>query len=163
MWEPAAAPLPSLSPANCLAASITAIDLSPEALAIAAENAGRHGAAERIAFLQADLADLPGDGYDLLVANPPYIPADEVLGLMPEVRDFEPHLALNGGADGLDAIRQLVRQAPQKLRAGGWLLTEIGVSQVAVVKELFLHTRLMDVFVRDDYAGIPRVVGGRKP
>ena len=59
--------------------------------------------AERIAFLLADLADLPGGGYDLIVANPPYILADEVPGLMPEVRDFEPHLALNGGADGLAA------------------------------------------------------------
>lgn len=143
-------------------AAVSAIDLSPEALAIAEENARVHGLGARIAFRQADLADLPAGPFDLIVANPPYIPAGEIAGLMPEVRDFEPHLALNGGADGLDAYRLLARQAPVRLAPGGWLLVEVGAGQANAVRELFLQHALVEVFVREDYAGIPRVVGGQR-
>lgn len=144
------------------AATVTAFDLSAEALAVAAENAQLNGVAERVVCARGDLAELPAGPFDLIVSNPPYIPAGEIATLMPEVRDFEPHLALDGGADGLDAVRHLVRQAPERLRPGGWLLVEIGAGQAAATTELFLQGGLVDVFARDDYAGIPRVVGGRK-
>ncbi len=114
----------------------------------------------RIAFVHGDLADLPAGPFALIVANPPYIPSGDLAGLMPEVRDFEPHLALDGGADGLDSYRHLTRQAPQRLAPGGWLLVEVGIGQSEAVREMFLHCGLAEVFIREDYAGIPRVIGG---
>ncbi|MBE0598629.1 MAG: peptide chain release factor N(5)-glutamine methyltransferase [Desulfuromonadales bacterium] len=144
------------------AATVLAVDLSLEALAVAATNAQLNQVADRIVFQRGDLTELPAGPFDLIVSNPPYIPVGEIAALMPEVRDFEPHLALDGGADGLASVRHLARQAPSRLRPGGWLLVEIGVGQAEAAKELFLHAALAEVFARDDYAGIPRVVGGRK-
>ncbi|MHB8708401.1 MAG: peptide chain release factor N(5)-glutamine methyltransferase [Desulfuromonadales bacterium] len=141
---------------------ITAIDLSPAALAVAAENARSNGVAERIEFLRADLAVLPRGPFDLAVANPPYIPGEELAMLMPEVRDFEPHLALDGGADGLDAYRALASQADAVLTPGGWLLVEVGIDQAAAVQELFAAAGLAEIFASRDLAGIERVVGGRR-
>lgn len=143
-------------------ARVTAVDISAEALAVAAQNARDNGLAERIAFIRADLHALPEGQYDLVVANPPYIAEGEFAGLMPEVRDYEPQLALAGGADGLDAYRALARQAPRLLTAGGWLLVEIGAGQAAAVGELLAEAGLEECFTRDDYAGLPRVVGGRR-
>jgi len=143
-----------------LPAAVTAIDLSAAALALAAENAAAHAVAERIAFLPGDLAQLPAGPFDLIVANPPYIPSGDIAGLMAEVSAFEPRLALDGGPDGLAAYRHLARQAPHCLAAGGWLLVEIGVGQSEAVRELFLHNGLSEIFIREDYAGSPRVVGG---
>ena len=97
---------------------VTAIDLSAAALAVAVENACRNAVAERIDFVPGDLATLPGGPFELMVANPPYIPSGDLATLMPEVRDFEPHLALDGGADGLAAYRALARQAGTVLAPG---------------------------------------------
>ena len=144
------------------AARLTAVDISSEALAIAAENARTNGVAERIDFATADLHVLPEGTFDLVVANPPYIPAADLAELMPEVRDYEPQLALHGGADGLDAYRALARQASRLLVTGGWLLVEVGVGQAAAVQELLAAAGLGELFCRNDYAGIPRVVGGRQ-
>jgi release factor glutamine methyltransferase len=143
--------------------TVTAIDISPEALAVAAENARTNGVADRVHLEPGDLQRLPPGDYDLVVSNPPYIALTDLPELMPEVRDFEPQLALAGGADGLDSYRSLARQAPQLLTAGGWLLLEIGVGQADAVRDLLLGAGLVEVFCRDDYAHLPRVVGGRKP
>jgi len=143
-------------------ARITAIDLSPAALAVAEENACENQVEERIRFLEKDLARLPRDAYDLIVSNPPYIRQDELPGLMPEVRDYEPLQALDGGPDGLENYRHLARQAAACLLAGGWLLVEIGQGQEEQVKKLFTDSGLSEVYLRCDYAGIPRVVGGKK-
>ncbi|TLM67348.1 MAG: peptide chain release factor N(5)-glutamine methyltransferase [Deltaproteobacteria bacterium] len=140
---------------------VTAVDLSPAALAVAAENARTNGVAERIDFAEADLAALPGGPYELVVANPPYIPVADLAGLMPEVRDFEPRLALAGGVDGLDAYRALARQAGRLLTPGGWLLVEVGIDQAAAVRELFAAAGLAEIFTARDLAGIERVVGAR--
>lgn len=145
------------------AAAVTGVDVSPEALAVAAENARRNGLAERIVFRREDLAALSGGPYDLIVSNPPYISVAELEGLMPEVRDYEPRQALDGGADGLDCYRHLARQAATLLRPGGWLLVEIGSGQQDAVRTLWEQAGLADIFERADYAGIPRVVGGRSP
>lgn len=145
------------------AARVEGIDISAEALEVAAENARENGVADRVAFREGDLAELPEGPWDLIVSNPPYIPAGDLPGLMPEVRDFEPRSALDGGPDGLAAYRSLARQAPTRLTAGGWMLVEVGIGQARNVQELFSENGLADVFARADYGGVPRVVGGRKP
>ncbi|MEZ4601519.1 MAG: peptide chain release factor N(5)-glutamine methyltransferase [Syntrophotaleaceae bacterium] len=143
-------------------ASLVAIDTSAEALAVAANNAERNGLAGRIEFQQIDMVRLPDGPFDLIVANPPYIPTDDLAGLMPEVRAYEPSSALDGGEDGLDCYRLLAGQAGSRLRPGGWLLVEAGIGQVPMIRELFEKSGLKEVFSRDDYGGIPRVVGGRR-
>lgn len=143
-------------------ARITAIDLSPTALAVAEENARENRVDGRIRFLEADLARLPQEEFELVVSNPPYIRQDELKELMPEVRDHEPLQALDGGPDGLDNYRHLARQAAACLAPGGWLLVEIGQGQEEQVRELFTAAGLGDIYERCDYAGIPRVVGGKK-
>jgi release factor glutamine methyltransferase len=143
-------------------ATVWAVDASAEALAVAAENARNNGVEGRVSFLRADLGALPGGPYDLVVANPPYIPAGEVFDLMPEVRDFEPHLALNGGADGLDCYRRLLPAAAVCLKPGGWLLLEVGCGQAPQVLELLAaNGKYQDFYSTRDLSGIERVVGGR--
>jgi release factor glutamine methyltransferase len=145
------------------ACMVTAIDISAPALAVAAENAGSNGVVERIRFVPQNLQGLPAGPFDLIVANPPYIPSGELAALMPEVRDFEPRLALDGGSDGLDAYRALALQADQVLTPGGWLLVEVGIGQAPAVQALFAGAGLAEIFISRDLAGIERVVGGRKP
>jgi release factor glutamine methyltransferase len=142
---------------------VTAIDLSPGALAVATKNACSNRVEERIGFEPGDLDALPGGPFDLVVANPPYISSGELVTLMPEVRDFEPHLALDGGSDGFDAYRALARQADAVLAPGGWMLVEVGIGQAAAVQDLFAKAGLTEIFVSRDLAGIERVVGGKKP
>jgi release factor glutamine methyltransferase len=142
---------------------VSALDLSAAALAVARDNAQRHGADKRMRFLHGDLAHLPAEEFDLIVANPPYIPSKDLAGLMPDVRDYEPHLALDGGANGLAAYRALAAQAPAHLLSGGRLLVEIGQGQERAVAELFAQAGLEEIHTRADYAGIIRVViGSRK-
>ncbi|MFO7577432.1 MAG: peptide chain release factor N(5)-glutamine methyltransferase [Pelovirga sp.] len=139
------------------------LDISAAALAIARRNAVTHGLAERLQLQTGDLARLPAGRYDLIVSNPPYIAADQWLELMPEVRDFEPALALQGGIDGLDCYRRLAAQARDCLEPGGWLLVEIGASQGEAVATMFAAAGLTGIFQRADYGGNPRVVGGQCP
>jgi release factor glutamine methyltransferase len=135
-----------------------ATDVSTDALALAIENAVAHGVADAIAFAQADLTDRPSaDQADLLVANLPYIPTD-VVPTLPVAASFEPHLALDGGADGLAIIRRLLAQLPHALAADGVALLEIGADQGnalgAAVLELLPGWALT---IHDDLAGRPRV------
>ena len=141
---------------------VEAIDNSAEALAVAEQNADINGVGARIVFRQEDLGRLSGGPYSMIVSNPPYIPEVDRDALMPEVRDHEPHQALFAGADGLAAYRQIVEQAPARLVAGGWLLLEVGIDQSEPVAALLRTAEFSDISVRDDYAGIPRVVCGRK-
>jgi release factor glutamine methyltransferase len=143
-------------------ADVVALDISPAALAVAGGNARRNGVDARITFLEGDLAHLPEGPFDLIVSNPPYIPAADVDGLMPEVRDFEPRQALDGGDDGLNPYRMLATQADLCLVPGGWLLVEVGIGQAQDVQQLFAAAGLKEVFCRDDYGGVPRVVGARR-
>jgi len=142
---------------------VAGIDVSPAALAVAQQNAAANGVTERVVFRRGDLCALDGGPYDLIVSNPPYIEAGEMPTLMPEVRDFEPSLALVAGADGLDSYRALVPAAWSQLNSGGWLLVEVGAGQAMVVSELFATTGYSECFIARDLAGIERVVGGRKP
>lgn len=137
------------------------LDKSDQALQLARTNAVELGLDARFEPVCGDLEALPAGPYDLIVSNPPYIPSADIQGLMPEVRDYEPRLALDGGSDGLEAYRHLARQTG-RLAAGGWLLVEVGIGQAQVVRELFASAGLGEIFMREDYAGIPRVVGGRR-
>ena len=137
------------------------VDVSETALQLARGNAALNQVAERTEWHKQDLFTLADGEYAMVVSNPPYIPSGDIAGLMPEVRDYEPHLALDGGPDGLDAYRALAHQAQHLLRPGGWLLVEVGFDQAASVSKLWEQAGLTEIFVRRDYAGIDRVVGGR--
>ncbi len=140
---------------------VTAFDISGDALAIAKANAELNHLSQRIDFCQGTLAELPAEKYDLIVSNPPYIDADEWTGLMPEVRDHEPKLALVAANNGLECYQLLAGQAARCLNPGGWLLVEIGYQQGDAVMQLFAAAGLKNVYLRQDYAGQPRVVGGQ--
>ncbi len=144
-------------------ARLYAIDLSREALAVARQNAARHGVAERIRFLEGDLlAPLP-EPVDILVSNPPYIAEDEWERLPVSVRR-EPMMALLSGKDGLDAVRGLLAQAPAKLRPGGLLLVEIGERQGAAALALAQAAfPAAECRILADLAGKDRVLWVRQP
>lgn len=132
----------------------TATDVSPRALAVAAANAARHGAADRIRFVEADVFPTPPATADLLVSNPPYVTTAEMDALPPEVR-HEPREALHGGADGLDVVRRIVAGARA---AAPRLLLEIGAGQAAAVRALVLQSGFSSVVIHKDLDGFDRVV-----
>lgn len=138
------------------------IDLSPDALAVARQNAERLGVAGRASFVIGDWLDGIGEGgCDLILANPPYIASGEVAALAPEVRDHDPRIALDGGEDGLEAYRRIAARAGAVLRDGGKLIVEIGAGQAEAVLALFRAEGLdMDPenCVRRDLAGHPRCI-----
>lgn len=147
-------------------AELVAIDASPAALAIARENALRHGVASRIEFLEGDLlAPLQTVDVDVdaIVSNPPYIPDNELETLEPEVSEHEPRQALSGGKDGLSVIERLLPAADKALRRGGWFFMEIGHDQDEGVRELVKKTGLDYLRTVPDLAGIPRIVVAKKP
>ncbi len=116
-------------------ARFIASDASLAALTLARRNAARHGVADRIAFLHTALVP-PENDVDMIVCNPPYIPLAERSSLPPEVRDYEPVIALFGGPDGLDFYRLLLSQIPGDLTEGGWLIVEVGYDQANSVRAL---------------------------
>ncbi len=134
-------------------------DLSPAALAVARGNATTL-AITNAAFLVSDWFAAVDGRFDLIVSNPPYIAAAEMAALDPEVRDWEPHLALTPGGDGLGAYRAITAQAGQHLSPGGRLMVEIGPSQAAAVAALFDGAGLVDVVVLCDHDGRDRVIAG---
>lgn len=138
-------------------------DISEAALAVAAENAARLGLGPRAQFQLSDWFAAVEGSFDLIVSNPPYIAEDEMAGLAPEVRDWEPRGALTPGGDGLDAYRALAAQAPAHLAPGGRILVEIGPTQGAAVRELFAAAGLAGIEIRPDFDGRDRVVLARKP
>ena len=149
--------------------SITAADLSADALEVAKMNAEQNGA--RIRFVQSDLFDafrkkaedgkiIPeaAERFDLITCNPPYIRSGDMAGLQPEVRDNEPSMALDGGEDGLDFYRRLAEEAGQFLNPGGCVCFEIGFDQAADVSALLENAGFQEVRVLKDLAGLDRVV-----
>ena len=139
---------------KCPAARVTALDISEPALEVARANAARHEVTERIQFLAGDgLAALPADAtFDLIVSNPPYIPTAEIATLEPEVREFDPTGALDGGADGLRFYELLAREAARRLRPGGRLMVEFGDGQAPAVRALLEHEKWIVEAVREDYS-----------
>ena len=143
-------------------ASVTALDVSDDALAIARRNAERL-APGRVELAKSDgFAAVAGRKFDLIVANPPYVAEADLARLMRDVRDFEPHIALTGaGADGLGFVRAWAKAAREALVAGGSALFEIGIGQGESAPAIFRDAGFADVSVHADLAKIPRVVAGR--
>ncbi|MFO8057943.1 MAG: peptide chain release factor N(5)-glutamine methyltransferase [bacterium] len=140
-----------------------AVDLDPKAGENLMQNAKRLGLKNRVRFFCGDLFEPVRDEgpFDMVTMNPPYIPTDEIPSLEPEVRDYEPYRALNGGPDGLDVIRRLLNESPPYIKYGGWLLFEIGEGQADRVKELAPPELSSEEF-RKDLQGIPRVAVFRR-
>lgn len=138
-------------------------DLSAGALAVAQRNAAQNGIAERLRLVRGDLLTAAKvESFEVIVSNPPYIPSVQIAGLAPEVRDAEPRLALDGGADGMECFRRLAVQGLWALRPGGWLAVEVGRGQAPEVAALWQAAGWQEVVARCDLAGIERVVCGRK-
>ena len=135
----------------CPYASVTASDISEEALSLAAENCG-----ENVELRLSDLFESIDGRFSLIISNPPYIPSAVIEGLQPEVRDFEPRLALDGGADGLDLIRRIIDGAPACLEPGGALMMEIGYDQGGEVLELARRAGFADPEIVRDLNGLDR-------
>lgn len=140
-----------------------AIDISPDALAVARRNAERHSVSERINFVLSDCFTAltlreSRASFELIVSNPPYVEEGAMADLQREVRDFEPRNALLAGADGLDIIRRLLLETPSFLKSGGYFLFEIGFNQAAAVQRLLDPKiwKLMDI--HKDLQGIARTV-----
>ena len=145
-------------------AEITAIDLSEAALQVARGNATRNGVEDRVRFLVGDLlAPVASERFDLVVSNPPYVPDTDRASISVEVREFEPALALFGGADGLSAHRLLLPAAYGALVSGGFIAIEMGFSQADAIEELLRKSGFVDVGVTADLQGIPRVAFARRP
>ena len=138
-------------------AQVTATDTSREALEVAYRNAIRHNVVGRIAFVQGDLLQDVAGPADLIVSNPPYVPAGEAATLQPEVARYEPFSALYGGDDGLDVIRRLFGTARQHLVDDGWVIVEFGFGQEAAVREAAREAGWNVARMRSDLQGIPRI------
>jgi release factor glutamine methyltransferase len=168
--------------AKCPSAKIIATDISADALALAGENAARNNVAERIQFLQGDgfaaLKDRwgerprePGgnaiaDGspgvsphqFDLIISNPPYIPSAEIATLQPEVRDFDPRNALDGGVDGLDFYRKLAAEVKPFLKPNGKIMLEFGDGQADAIRNIFETEKWIVEAVKEDYSHRQRIL-----
>jgi len=159
----------------CPKVKLTAIDNSTAALAVARKNAVANGIAERIELVQSDMftafkqdnteceTDALGAPFDFIACNPPYITAAEMKTLAPNVRNFEPKTALEGGADGLDFYRIIAREAKQYLKPGAPLFLEIGCEQAESVKQLLTEAGFGSMTVLKDLAGLDRVVTALSP
>ena len=175
--------------AKCPSAKIVATDISPDALALARENAGRHNAAERIEFVQSDgfaalhneseggtprRPDSPKEEwgsrssplrkmeFDLIISNPPYIPSAEIATLQSEVRDFDPRSALDGGADGLDFYRKLAMEAKPFLKPGGKIMLEFCAGQAEAIGKIFEAEKWIVEAVKEDYSQRERFLIARR-
>ena len=139
------------------------VDVSPEALAGARENAALNRCMDRFEFHQGDgFTALPaGLRFDLILSNPPYIASEEIASLSPEVRDFDPRLALDGGGDGLDFYRRIAREAGAWLEPQGKLMLEFGDGQVPALEKIFSDEKWIVEEIVSDYSPRPRILIAR--
>ena len=144
-------------------AEMTGIDVSAEALRVAGANAAANEVAG-IRLLEADMLGdfLPGERFDGILSNPPYVPMEEWRQLQPEVRDFEPRIATTDGGDGLRFIRRLTELAAARLTPGGALFMEMGYGQAEAASDCAREAGLREIALLPDYAGIPRVLSARR-
>jgi release factor glutamine methyltransferase len=142
---------------------VVAADISREALEVARRNAARHGVGDRVSFRHGDLLHGIEGSFDAIVANPPYVVDGARDALQPEVRDYEPAVALFGGREGLDLVTRLVAEAPRRLRGGGYLVFEFGLGQDVEIEELIAGSpELALVELRRDLQGIARTAVTRR-
>lgn len=150
-----------ISIAKFTGAKVTCVDISERAVECARENA-RRLEVSGVTFVKSDLfTDISGS-YDLIVSNPPYIKSSDIAGLMPEVRDYEPALALDGSSDGLKFYRNITDSAVGHLNDGGVLMYEIGCDQAADVAQILKDNNFTDITIIKDLAGLDRVVRAGK-
>lgn len=133
-------------------------DISAAALDVARDNAQRNALAARCSFVVCDIAAGVQGPFDLIVSNPPYVTHGDIATLAPEVRDYDPRLALDGGADGLDGYRAIASRVRPLLAPGGSLIVELGAGQERAVRELFTNAGLHIAVAKGDLAGIPRAL-----
>jgi release factor glutamine methyltransferase len=145
-------------------ADVSAVDRSADALAIARANAAKHGVADRIRFIQGDLfAPLADEQFDFVVSNPPYVAHEDLDKLPRGVKDFEPILALDGGAGGFEVFQRLIDQAATHVPQGGWLIVEIGAPQAAQARQRIENAGTWDLQPTvHDCSGHPRVLKARR-
>ena len=146
---------------KCPTAKITATDVSTDALALAKENAMRNAVAGRVEFVQGEgfaALQKPVPLFDLIISNPPYIPSAEIATLQPEVRDFDPHNALDGGADGLDFYRMIASQAAVFLKSDGKVMLEFGDGQAGAIRRIFENEKWIVEAVKEDYSQRARIL-----
>jgi release factor glutamine methyltransferase len=139
----------------------TAVDISENALAQAAENAKANNVADRIDFIQSDLFENVSGSFDIIVSNPPYIESEVVTELDSQVKDYEPLRALDGGKDGLDFYRAIAENAHLHLNKGGLIAFEIGYNQGEAVSKILEDNNFCKIKVNKDLAGLDRTVCGR--
>jgi len=149
---------------QCPNVQIYALDISSAALALAGQNAQRYPPARRIEFLQGGTLQAlpPGTRLDLLLSNPPYIPTTEIGTLQPEVRDYDPQIALDGGEDGLDCYRYLAVEAADLLNPEARLMVEIGDGQAPAIRALFEAQNWVVESLAEDYNQRPRILELRR-
>jgi release factor glutamine methyltransferase len=150
--------------AKCPNAKITALDVSTDALTLAKQNALQNQVVERIEFLQGDgfAALVTKLQFDLLISNPPYIASAEIETLAPEVKDFDPRAALDGGADGLNFYRRLATEAKPFLKSDGKIMLEFGDGQADVIKNIFENEKWIVEAVQEDYSQRARILIAHK-
>jgi release factor glutamine methyltransferase len=149
--------------AKCPAAKITALDISADALALAKQNTEQNKVADRIEFLLGDgfAALEEKKQFDLIVSNPPYIASAEIATLEPEVKDFDPRAALDGGADGLDFYRRLAAEAKPFLQPDGKIMVEFGDGQAEAIRQIFEGEKWIVEAVHADYSQRARILVAR--
>ena len=138
------------------------VDISEAALAIGRQNAAALGLERRAVFRHGDWCEGLEGSFDVIISNPPYIPADDLAKLQPEVRTFEPRLALAGGRDGLDAYRELIPGMCGLLATEGGVFLETGLGQTAAVSGILRENGLQVIEIKEDLSGIPRVIEARR-
>ena len=139
---------------------MTASDISKKALEVARENAQNLNA--DVNFIESDLFENINEKFDVIVSNPPYIESEVIPTLMEQVKDYEPMLALDGGKDGLDFYRNIINQAKNYINPNGCIVFEIGYNQGGQVKSLLENAGFVNINVKQDLAGLDRLVIGFK-
>ncbi|MGB8681700.1 MAG: peptide chain release factor N(5)-glutamine methyltransferase [Candidatus Binatus sp.] len=152
---------------NAPRAHLTALDISADALAVASRNALRHQVQDRMTLRRADCFDVLDGGeplgtFEVVLSNPPYLDDAEIAGLEPDVRGYEPRIAMNAGVGGMEIHRRIIAGAFAHLAVGGELVLEVAMGQAEVVTKLIGETGLRVVAVINDFAGHPRVVRARR-
>ncbi len=136
------------------------VDLSERALEVATNNIRKHKV--NVELIQSNLFDRVEGCYDILVSNPPYIPSSDIEALMPEVKDHEPRMALDGSADGLEFYRLISNAGKKHLNPNGLIFYEIGYNQGEAVKEILLKEGFQEIMIKKDLSGLDRVVSARR-
>lgn len=154
--------------AECPNAVGVGVDISPKSLLMAQKNAEQIGVSTRLKFIQADWFDRSfvqktAQTFDLLVSNPPYIPTGDIQGLDPEVKNYDPYIALDGGADGLDSYRRIAELSVHLLKAGGYILLEAGIGQALDIAGIFQRQGFVLKQIVQDLSHIERCVILQKP